>query len=291
MENGMEPQPTTLARVEKITGAKPVSSRPINSGYTLAERWVMQLDNGISVFVKVATDTDTSIWLRDEAKVYNRVRADFLPNIIGWEDGEFPIMALEDLSAGEWTSNWTPEHIKRVVGVIEKLAATKAPTDLPSLADFAPKLTGWQEVETDPTPFLGLGLVSAEWLQASLPALVQAEKNMKLEGDSLVHLDIRSDNICFYGDRTLLVDWNWAHRGNSKFDLIFWLPSLCKEGGPPPWEFTLDEPEFIAAVAGYFAARAPRPPHAHTKAIRQLQLDQLKVALPWAVKALNLPQP
>lgn len=290
-EKEMEPSPTTLTRVEKITGAKPTSWRHIDRGYTVAERWVMLLDNGTSVFMKVATNENTIGWLRDEAKVYGSIHGDFLPKFIGWDDGEFPLIVLEDLSAGTWSWEWSHGYIQRVLNTLDKVANTQLPQDFPELTWMSEKLTGWQEVAEDPSGFLGLGLVSADWLQRALPTLMQAESTATLEGNSLVHFDVRSDNICFYGDRTLLIDWNWACRGNPKVDLIFWLPSLYAEGGPPPWEIALDEPELIAAVAGYYAAQTPKPVHKQGGAIRQLQLSMLKSALPWATRALDLPQP
>jgi thiamine kinase-like enzyme len=40
-----------------------------------------------------------------------------------------------------------------------------------------------------------------------------------LAGKDLLHIDLRSDNICFAGDRTLLIDWNLACHGNGLLDL------------------------------------------------------------------------
>ena len=52
-------------------------------------------------------------------------------------------------------------------------------------------------------PFLRLGLCSRNWLELALPTLIDAAEGARLEGDSLLHLDIRSDNLCFRGDRRL----------------------------------------------------------------------------------------
>jgi hypothetical protein len=287
--NHMQPNAETLSEVEKVMGAMPVSWRRITKGYTVAERWVMQLANGTCVFVKVATDEQTAGWLRQEMRIYHRMQTNFLPRFLGWCEGPRPVVILEDLSEAIWTPCWTSGQIDRVLALIAELDATKPPPEIPDLTALSGDLKGWQEVADNPSPFLGLGMVSAQWLCKSLPALVSAEKSAMLGGGSLVHLDIRSDNVCFHGERTLLVDWNWAHRGNSGVDLVFWLPTLHAEGGPPPWEFAVDEPALIAMVAGYFAAKAPKPAHAHTTAIRQLQLDNLRAALPWVIRALDLP--
>lgn len=67
--------------------------------------------------------------------------------------------------------------------------------------------------------FVSLGLCSLEWLETALPVLMEAEKDAVLDGKELVHLDIRSDNICFVGDRVVLVDWNWELVGCKQCNL------------------------------------------------------------------------
>lgn len=280
-----------LSCIEDALQKKSVSLRRVQSaGYTTAEHWIVELADGTSAFIKAATDALTAKWLRDEVKVYAQLSEPFMPRFIRWADGENPLLFLEDLSLGEWQPKWTNEHTQRVLATIDRLAAV-VPANLPSLTSLQEKLNGWREIKDNPTGFLGLGLVTTEWLQNHLETLIEAEEKIDLTGNSLVHVDIRSDNICFLKDRTIFVDWNHARQGNSRFDLIAWLPSLGAEGGPMPWDITLDEPEMIAAVAGFFAARAPRPPHIQGPRIRQLQLSQLKIALPWACKALDLPDP
>lgn len=284
----MQPTAATIGRIRKLVTSKPVDWRRISKGYTVAERWVVQLEDGTSVFVKHATDEDTAGWLRAEYRAYETLETEFVPELIAWDDASDPILILEDLSAGIWPPPWSDSYVKRAVRLLDRLAGTEPPRHLPSLGAAQMSFNGWQELAKDPSGFLGLGLVPADWLRGALPALIRAEAGAELAGDALVHGDVRSDNICFLGNRALMVDWNGAARGNPKFDLIAWLPSLYAEGGPPPWSFTVSEPELIAAIAGYFAYRAWQPPHKQGPAIRQLQLAQLRAALPWAAMALGL---
>lgn len=287
----MNPSPELLIRVEKIIGSKPVSWMSICKGYTQAERYVMQFENGTSAFVKVVTEKDTIKWLRDEHRIYSILKAEYIPQVLGWEDGEFPLLILEDLSAGHWPPPWTSDQIQKVFDVLKKLKAVKIEGDFRSLAHFKKEFTGWEKISKDPSGFLGLGLVSSEWLQKALPVLIKAESEVRLEGDSLVHTDVRSDNVCFLGDKTYLVDWNWTVKGNPIFDVVAWLPSLYTEGGPTPWSFNINEPELIAGLAGYHAFSVYQPPSFNgAKAIRALQLKFLKVYIPWVIKVLNLPK-
>ena len=48
-------------------------------------------------------------------------------------------------------------------------------------------------------------------------------------------------------------------------------------------------PEFAAILSGYFAECAGKPPIPQAPHVRAVQLQQLKTALPWAVRALGLP--
>ena len=138
---------------------------------------------------------------------------------------------------------------------------------------------------------MSLGLCSADWLNDALPTLITAENRAVLAGSELLHLDVRSDNICFLGDRVVLVDWNWACVGNSMLDVMFWLPSLKLEGGPPPEQIIEGDPNLVALVAGFWAYRAGMSPPYSTSAVRELQRKQLEVALPWSANLLRLPPP
>ncbi len=280
-------------RVGRLTGREPRSWRAVDRGYTLAARYVVGFVDGSSAFVKAAVDRRTAAWLRREQRVYDRVDADFVPQRLAWEDGDAPLLVLEDLSDGVWTFSWSPDDIARTRRLLDRLAATVLPADFPSLSDDADEFQGWRSVAGDPAGFLSLGLASADWLSSAHPILVKAEQAIRLDGTALVHMDVRSDNLCFQGERTLLVDWNWARRGNPAYDQVFRLPSVHMEGGPAPWDITLAEPEIIAAAAGYFASRAPLPPDARPTgpAIRTLQRRQLASTLPWAARALGLPLP
>ena len=61
-------------RLERLLGARVVSLEPVSGrGYTLTERRRAVLDDGRSVFVKLAVDELTADFLRDEEKINNVV--------------------------------------------------------------------------------------------------------------------------------------------------------------------------------------------------------------------------
>jgi hypothetical protein len=284
------PEEALAARVARRLGQQLLAWRPATRGYTTASRLIVTCADGTSVFVKGATDARTARWLRTEYGVYSQVQARFLPAMRAWaDDGSSPFLALEDLSDAVWDAPWTPARVRQVLDTLRRITATRAPTCLPSLEERRSSLSGWARVEREPELFLRLGLCSAAWLGRSINALVTAEAGTELAGDDLVHGDVRSDNFCFVGQRVVLVDWNWACRGNGLIDIAGWLPSLHLEGGPRPDSILPGQPHLAAVISGYFAARAGLPVELASPQIRALQRAQLQIALAWAVTALGLP--
>jgi hypothetical protein len=272
-----------------LLGSPVVAERPVAGGYTLALRRVVTLADGRTAFVKSAVDELTRGWLEAEQRIYAAVSGPFMPQVLAAAPG---VLVLEDLSDAHWPPPWRDGDVQAVVDALAALHAVPPPPGLPHPQEADDLMGGWPAVAADPEPFLSLGLASRDWLEASLPALLDAAARADLDGDSLVHLDIRSDNLCLRDGRCLIVDWNWAARGNPQLDLAFWLPSLRLEGGPEPEAAGGGiGPELAALCAGFFACRAglPEPSAAHN--LRAVQRAQLEVALPWAARALGLSRP
>jgi hypothetical protein len=279
-------------QIASILGARPASHRRVERGYTPAERWVVELDDGRSVFVKVGINELTAGWLRDEQRVYAALEAPFMPRLLGWADGDRPMLVLEDLSSAAWPPPWTDSRVASVLQTLREVAATPPPPWLSPASSSGLLDRGWPSVREDPGPMLSTGIVDRAWLESAFPVLQAAADACLLDGDELLHLDVRSDNICFRPDGSaVLVDWNLAVVGNARLDIAAWLPTLVSEGGPSPETILADAGPEAAFIAGFFAARAGQPPIPGAPAIRPLQLEQLRHALPWACRELGLPLP
>jgi hypothetical protein len=282
--------PDLLGRVAEAAGQGVDPLGRIERGYANNDRWRVRLADGSTAFAKCAVDDDTAEWLRREREVYE-LRAPFMPALLGWGEGDLPVLLLEDLAGCRWPPPWGPGDVEAALETLAEVAGTPVPAPLRgrlSMAQLA--LTGWAEIAEDPVPFLSLGLCDGAWLERALPALVAASDVEPFAGDALLHLDVRSDNLCLRG-RAILVDWNWACAGNPLADVAFWLPSLMWEGGPAPEEVCPEAAVFAALVAGFYASVAGLPPLPHAPRVREVQRAQLRVALPWALRTLDLSEP
>jgi hypothetical protein len=275
--------------LEQLLGSPGVSFRGTSGGYTPAARWIVELADGRRVFVKMGIGADTAGWLRDERFVYERLRGGFLPQLLGFVEGDDgPLLVLEDLSQAGRPPPWTPARVEAVLEALSDLHAQDAPLR-PYAQVHGSRSQGWRAVAEDPQPFLALGMVSGTWLRSALARLVAGEDRLETHGVAPVHLDVRSDNLFLSGRGAVLVDWNHACLSNPLLDVGFWLPSLRAEGGPRPDEILADVPQVAGWVSGFFAARAGLPSIPQAPLVRQVQLQQLWPALAWAIRALELP--
>jgi hypothetical protein len=296
----MEPTEREIANVRRAVKrlrAEPVAWDPVTSGgHTPARRWIAALDDGRTVFAKVATDELTASWLRDEHVVYQALQgAAYMPGYVGYhDDGELPVLALEDLSSARWPPPWKPDEIGALLSTLQEMWAAAPPPGTASAADDAREISGgWDELGRQPDPFLRLGLCSETWLSRHLDTLRAADDQTAFRGAALLHFDVRSDNVCFRPDGgAVLVDWNLTAVGNPQIDVVFWLPSLQAEGGPAPETVLPDaDPRLVSTCAAFFCARAARPPIPTAPRVREVQLVQARTALPWAARVLGLPPP
>ena len=286
--------PLLGARIAALLGERILAISRVEGGYTPALR-VLCTTPTRRVFVKVGATPLTNQFLRREIRMYKSLRGEFMAELVAAEDDpQTSILIIEDLSGCHWPPPWTTARIDAALGQIAAVHRTPAAVETFAQANEAwlsggTQSSSWQTVAADPTPLLALGIADAAWLDIVLPVLITAELGCSTTGDSLCHWDLRSDNLCFAGDRALLIDWNFACLSNPRLDLGGWLPSLAWEGGPLPEVLLPDAPEVAAWVAGFFAARAGLAPIPDAPRVRRVQWEQLQTALPWAQRALGLP--
>ena len=282
-------------RIAEALGTRPTALEPVvGHGAPSHRRWRVHFDDRPSVFAKVAAFDYVAGWLRLEHENYEALAGrPYLPSLLGWhDDGESPVLVIEDLTEATWPPPWSSQDIDAVRRALAEIQGTAPPASIDD--DFGALFDiheGWDPMRAQPTGALSLGVFDRAWFDRYADDLAAAAASAELGGDALLHGDVRSDNLCLRDGRAVLIDWNWACKGAAELDLASWLPSLHHEGGPEPWALLPDAGPLAALLAGFFlehAARAPIPQAPH---VRQLQLDQGVVALRWACRELGIEQP
>jgi aminoglycoside phosphotransferase len=290
----MDPPAGVAVAVAAVTGAGPKSSRHVVAGHTHAEKWLVELDDGRTVFVKAATEPSARPQVEREAALLETVAAPYMPYVHGssTEDG-WAVLVLEDLSR----AHWPPPYEDRGEALLEsvrQVAATAPPPGLERRPEGRPYGTYWQRIADDPEPVLAHGLFSARWLAEVQPILHAAESRARLAGDDFLHDDVWAGNVCYTKRGAVLIDWASAQVGDHRVDLAYALLSIRETGAmPPPVEFP-DEAAYAALLAGANAFQAAQPVDEsirHASVLRAGWLHDLVYALEWACELLQIPSP
>src|SRR2546422_11458408 len=131
-EPSARPEDDDMERVSAALNGRPGAWERVDRGVqTAAGRWIATMSDGRRAFVKIGWTLDTASWIRDEHLFYMRMRAaPFLPRLLGWaDDGEHPVLALEDLSGAAWPPPWDPWRVERGIASLRDVAATPPPPD------------------------------------------------------------------------------------------------------------------------------------------------------------------
>jgi len=223
--------------VEAILGGPVVSAAFQAGGFSpgTADRVVTAADH--RAFVKAvsrAQNQRSPEIHRSEAAIAARLPAtQHAPRLLGsYDDGEWVALVLEDVDGRHPVTPWDPTELHTVLTSLNALTAALTPApivDVPSAeqaltSDFA----GWARLAAD----LPGGL--DPWAAARLDELAGcAELGLRSlqQGDSLVHADLRADNLLLRGDGTVaFVDWPWACIGLAWLDVLLLLvgPGLAR---------------------------------------------------------------
>jgi aminoglycoside phosphotransferase (APT) family kinase protein len=224
-----------------------------------------------------------------------------VPRFLGhYDDGDWVALVLEDVDGRHPATPWRSDELVAILRTLSDLAQmlTPAPlTDVPLARDeLGADFVGWERLAADPPDELD------PWARSHLEDLADAARRglAGLAGDTLVHADIRADNLLIGPrGRVTVIDWPWACRGPRWLDTLLLLVNVNFHGGHDadtllpylPGAVNLD-PQVItgvlAGLAGFFldASRRPAPPGLPT--IRAFQADQGRATLGWLRRRMPL---
>ncbi|SEK66205.1 phosphotransferase [Streptacidiphilus jiangxiensis] len=219
---------------DRVGGRVSVVDYP-SGGFTPGIAARLELDCGARVFIKgIALDDPASRMYRAEAAV----------------GADLPVRVAPALLWAVEEANWLVLGFEDVSGSTPDLAPGSADLDgvLETVAALAPALTPCPAKEAD--AFAGLaGTLAGYWRRleaqgvqgwdarhvAELTALDSEEVLVRAtQGDTLLHCDLRADNMLVEAGRARVIDWSWFARGAAWVDVAFLLPQLILAGHRAP---------------------------------------------------------
>jgi aminoglycoside phosphotransferase (APT) family kinase protein len=291
--------------IEAVIGEPVVDAVSQAGGFSPGSADRIRTASGRRVFVKAvssAANPRSPEMHRQEARVAAVLPVSApTPTLLGsYDDGEWVALVYEDVEGRHPATPWLPDELRRVQAALTELASVLTPSPLrsPTAADaLADDFAGWRRLAAEPPADLD------PWLAGHLDDLVAlADRGLRaLAGDTLVHTDIRADNILLGADgRVTVVDWPSACRGPAWLDQLLLLvnvrlygghdtPALLERYAAEAGVCRADLTAALAGLAGFFTdgARQPAPPGLPT--LREFQRVQSEAVLSWLREAPPTP--
>ena len=270
----------------------------------------LRLADGRRVFLKAISgrpNPDSPAMHRREARIAAALPASVpTPRLLwSYDDGDWVAILFEDVDGWTPVTPWRPDELSRVLDAVTQLvqSLTPSPIAVETIAErLREPLQGWRTLRAAARTTSDNLSGVPDWARRNLERLAQLESAWEAAsaGATLLHFDLRADNILLTPDRVLVVDWPHASLGAGGMELLQILPSIAMQGGPKPWEIFDSHPlgrrapdrevtAVLAAVSGYLVrqSRLPAPPGLPT--LRAFQRDQGIPAMEWLMRRTGWP--
>jgi hypothetical protein len=281
-----------------VGGGKPRSTRDLSGGFSPGATTVLDCPRG-PIFVKAVgaeLNSESPEFHRREAVVSGSLpAAPEFPRLLDvYDDGDWVALAFVAIDGRPPAHPWDRSELQAAVRALDALHHALTPNPVASAQPAAERLQplfgGWAELAAMAEPPAGLD----EWSGRHLDRLAELESGWPdaLDGSTLLHCDVRSDNLLVTATGVLFVDWPHACVGAAVFDLVAWAPSVELEGGPAPEELlalstsgsAVDRDvvvPLVAAFGGFLVRHSLQPPPPGLPTLRAFQGAQGAVALAW----------
>ena len=293
--------PRLRAEIERRLGSAVVVARTQTGGFSPGVAARLELADGGRAFVKAVSPVPNAVAptiYRREGRIVPAMPASApVPRLLFMHDDDpdgWVALAFEDVEGRQPAIPWQDSELDDVLEAMAALAAALTPSPLrpPLVADAAEAFGGadlsWASLVAAPNPGLD------PWSTRHLAELAELEAaaGEAARGDTLLHFDLRADNMLMTNDGIRVVDWPHAHVGQAFVDLVWFAPSVAMQGGPRPQELIArygpardTEPTaadaVIAAVAAFFTVASLQPPPPGLPTLRAFQTAQAEVARAW----------
>jgi len=293
--------------IEGVCGAPVIEAETQPGGFSPGVAARVCCADGSRWFVKAASaelNPDAPRFHRREASVLagmdSLIAAGRLPvpRLRGTAElGPWFALVVDDVDGNQPSLPWQDDQLDRVLAAVDRLAhaLTPAPVALPAIERrMESNFTGWRTLARTP----GDDRIDP-WSRARLTELADLEASWTAHarGDTLLHGDIRADNLLLTGDGVVVVDWPHACVGAAFVDLVFFAPSVAMQGGPEPAALLARSAAgrgvgrdalaaVVCALAGFFVEGSLQPSPPGLPTLRGFQAAQGEFACRWLATLL-----
>lgn len=299
------------AAIDEALGSPVVAVSARSGGFSPGPAVVVTCADGRRAFVKAVgtpLNPETPTLMRAEAAVTARLPATLpVPALrahLEWVDGadEWVALVFDVFDGDAAPLPWTPGTAAVAVAGLAELARSGTPCPVAGLPTLAERVDGplssWAVLAADPPVDLD------PWEAERLDWLGRVPDRLAaggwLDGDTLVHGDLRADNLLIGpGGAVAFVDWAWAVRAADWIDTVLFSLDAAAQGGVDPEWLVRRSPlvaaadprqvtDLVLAMAGMWASSMRRPAPPGLPTIRGFQRHFHGAALAWGVRRVAL---
>jgi aminoglycoside phosphotransferase (APT) family kinase protein len=293
--------------IEQICGAPVTDARTQPGGFSPGVAARVLCEDGSRFFVKAVsaeTNAESPDLHRREAGVLRALDPLIaaggvpIPRLRGSADiGPWTALVIDDINGRQPALPWRPGELTLVLAALDQLAdaLTPSPAPVPGIAErYQDAFTGWRTLAGQRST----GRLDS-WSRRHLDQLAELESSWAAHasGTTMLHTDVRADNVLLDGGRVFFVDWPHACQGAPFVDAVFLAPSVAMQGGPAPADLLAQTRQgneadpaalaaLVCAMAGYLTERALRPPPPGLPTVREFQDAQGEIARRWLADLL-----
>lgn len=260
--------PTLRTEIERRCGSPVVEAVSQDSGFSPGFASVLTCEDGSRHFVKAASVMAHRAFAdsyREEGRVLAAMPADAPVPRLRWRlDEDWVVLGIEHVECGRNPSRpWEPAAVDSALDALEVLAERLTPSRSADVGDLVPELAGWADAWT------ALAQRHGDRGRRAEAASLAAEFARTRSGDTLVHTEVRADNLVVGTGGVYVCDWAFPLRGADWIDSVMLLAAVHGDGGDVapylagrPLLAAVDPADvdrLLAVLAGYFLVLGDRP--------------------------------
>ncbi len=288
---------------ESVIGGGPVVEHHSQSGgFSPGTADRVRTASGRRAFVKAVSPAQNEhtpgLHRREVAVVAELPPSPLISQMLGhYDDGDWVALVFADVVGRTPALPWVSIEIEAAMAALARLAMDLTPSPSPRLPLLVEEIQqpfgGWARLAEHRPDHLD------PWVEDHLDQLVglAAASRAALAGDTVVHTDIRADNLLISPDGSVtVVDWPWGTTGAAWFDRLCLIVNVNLYGGHDADRLVADHlgsvqsvdiTAALAGLCGFFTDAARRPAMPGLPTVRAFQAAQAASTLAWLRRRLR----